>query len=133
MHLAISPVAKVHGMRGCPEWWWWHCGVRLWWDAFPGWKQVSIWWVVLQTVCDAFLEILYHLLTEGQKGEGNYALPPRGFWADLGYSSASGSWLLAVNPIALVSGPRAVCLPSQLCSYSPTQPSLHGPQPSPDV
>lgn len=68
----------------------------------------------------------------GRQGSGN-ALPPRGFWAGLGYSSGSGSWLHDVNHITLVSVPRAVFLPSQLCSYCPTEPSLREAQPSPDV
>lgn len=120
-----------HGRSlGCPGWWW-HCGVGLWWDAFPGWKQMSIWWP-----WKLFSKVSVPSINKKRERErqGNVnALPSRGFWVGLGYGSASGSWLRAVNPITLVTATRAVCLPSQLCSYSPTEPSLRGPQPPPYV
>lgn len=102
----------------------------LWWGAFPemetsaasGGSTNCLW-------CSSEVSVpSINKRREGGRQCNVNVLPPRGVWAGLGYSSASGSWLHAINPVAVVSVLRAVWLPSRLCSYSPTESSLHGPQ-----
>lgn len=85
---------------------------------------------------DAFLKSACHLLTKGEKGEGKgmlilCLLEVFGQVWVIAVVEDLGSMLL--TPLLWSQSPEAVCLPSQLCSYSPAEPSLHGPQPSADV
>lgn len=85
------------------------------------------------SVCDAFLKSVYYLLAKGETGKGMLMpclLEVFGqIWITVVLQDL-GSLLLTSLPW---SQPPELCLLSQLCSYSPNEPSLQGPWPSPDV